>query len=345
MAACAAKDEEVAGLTFNIVGDFGPLGLSILNQPQCQALEVYDITYTKSDGNLACAIQNTVEYSTQYGDDDKVVMENCCGEAVAQYPDAISEEQLDIFCEVKEVVTEGSDVEWDDGFLFGQGRCIMESGALALIYCDADGVTQLEGAPRDLSGQAIDRKLCCTAYDEDSELNNDFGLTFACEEIAVEEEVVTYDPATDTCRVDQENYVYVDRDGDEEFDEEVDEQYNYSLVEDTDPTGDKCCEKAGEDNDFVTAEAVCDRCEEVEDDEFFTYEAPICTRRFDRTTSCFTTPSEGVVQGLFAQDPTLVNFENCLEEVLDASECCAAKQAGKAGRGLENACADITFEP
>ena len=129
-------------------------------------------------------------------------MENCCGEAVAQYPDAISEEQLDIFCEVKEVVTEGSDVEWDDGFLFGQGRCIMESGALALIYCDADGVTQLEGPPRDLSGQAIDRKLCCTAYDEDSELNNDFGLTFACEEIAVEEEVVTYDPATDTCRVD-----------------------------------------------------------------------------------------------------------------------------------------------
>ena len=295
MAACAAKEEEVSDLTFNIVGDFGPLAIGILSQPQCQALEVYDITFTQSDGSLACVIQNTVEYSTEYGDDDKVVMENCCGEAVAQNPDTISDDQLDLFCEVKEVVTEGSDVERDDGFLLGVGRCLMEDGTLQTVYCDADGVIQKEDAPRDLSGQAIDKKLCCTAYDEDSEVNNDFGLTFACEEIAVEEEVVTYDPITETCRVDQENYVFVDRDADEEFDEEVDERYNYSLVEGTDASGDKCCEKAGEDNDLVTAAAVCDRCEEVEDDEFFTYEAPICTRRFDRTTSCFTTAPEGVI--------------------------------------------------
>jgi hypothetical protein len=271
-------------------------------------------------------------------------MENCCGEAVAQNPDTFSDDQLDLFCEVKEVVTEGSDVEWDEGFLLGVGRCLMEDGTLQTVYCDADGVIQREDAPRDLSGQSIDKKLCCTAYDEDSAVNNDFGLTFACEEIAVDEEVVTYDPITETCRVDQENYVYVDRDADEEFDEEVDEQYNYSLVEGTDASGDKCCEKAGEDNDLVTAAAVCDRCEEVEDDEFFTYEAPICTRRFDRTTSCFTTAPEGVLGGLFEQEPSLVNFDNCLEEVLDASECCAAKQAGKAGRGLEDACANITFE-
>jgi hypothetical protein len=46
LTACAAKEEEVSDVVFNIVGDFGPLAIGILFQPQCQALEVYDITYT-----------------------------------------------------------------------------------------------------------------------------------------------------------------------------------------------------------------------------------------------------------------------------------------------------------
>ena len=56
LAACAEREEEVTGVDFTIVGDFGPLNIGLLFQPQCQAQEIYDITYTKGDGNLACKI-------------------------------------------------------------------------------------------------------------------------------------------------------------------------------------------------------------------------------------------------------------------------------------------------
>ena len=133
MAACAAREEETVGTDFTITGDFGPLSLGLLFAPQCERQEISDITFTKSDGSLACVIQNTVTYSTEFGDDDQVVMGNCCSEAAAkngEVPAAISDVQLETFCEKKEIVTEGSDVEWDDGFLFGVGRCLMEDGTL-----------------------------------------------------------------------------------------------------------------------------------------------------------------------------------------------------------------------
>ena len=351
MAACAAREEEAVGTDFTITGDFGPLSLGLLFAPQCERQEISDITFTKSDGSLACVIQNTVTYSTEFGDDDQVVMGNCCSEAAAkngEVPAAISDDQLETFCEKKEIVTEGSDVEWDDGFLFGVGRCLMEDGTLQTVYCDLDGVVQKEETPRDLSGQSIDKKLCCTAYDETSPVNNDFELTFACEEIEVDEEIVAVDPTTTppTCKVDEESYVYVDRDADEEFDASVDEQYDYQLAEGFDITGDRCCEKAGEEGDIETAKIICDRCEVEEDDEFYTYDAPICTRRFDRTTSCFTSGLPlGDLIGNPLLDPTIVDFENCVEETVPVSECCEAKQLGKKGSGLDAACANITFEP
>ena len=159
---------------------------------------------------------------------------------------------------------------------------------------------------------------------------------------------MSVDPTTTppTCKVDEESYVYVDRDADEEFDASVDEQYDYQLVEGTDASGDRCCEKAGEEGDIETAKIICDRCEVEEDDEFYTYDAPICTRRFDRTTSCFTSglPLGGLI-GNPLLDPTIVDFENCVEETVPVSECCEAKQLGKKGSGLDAACANITFEP
>ena len=300
LAACAAREEEVVGTDFTIVGDFGPF--AIFFTPQCERQEITDITFTKSDGSLACKIQNTITYSTEFGDDE-VEMGNCCAEAAqlnAAVPEAqLADDRLEFFCEKKEIITEGSDVEWDDGFLFGLGRCLMEDGTLQTVFCDLDGVIVKQETPRDLTGQSIDKKLCCTAYDENSPVNNDFELTFACEEIQVDEEIISVDP-TETppvCKVDQESFVYVDRDADEEFDPSVDEQYDYVLTEDRDESGDRCCEKAGEEGDFETARVICDRCEEVEDDEFYTYDAPVCTRRFDRTTSCFTSNPLGNIVG------------------------------------------------
>lgn len=232
MAACAAREEDVVGTDFTIVGDFGPLNLGILFAPQCERQEISDITYTKSDGSLACVIQETITYSTEFGDDDQVVMGNCCADAAArnaEVPSTLTDTQLETFCEKKEIVTPGSDVTYDDGFLGLIGRCLMENGSLQTVYCDLDGVIQKEETPRDLSGQSIDKKLCCTAYDENDPLNDDFELTFACEEIQVEEEIVSVDPTTTppTCKVDQESYFYTDRDADEEFNPDVDEQFQY----------------------------------------------------------------------------------------------------------------------
>ena len=349
LAACAARDEEVSGVDFTIVGDFGPLNIGLLFQPQCEATEIYDIIYYTSDGNLACAIEETVTYSTEFGDDDQVTMFDCCAEAVmrnGQDPQGVTDGQLETFCEKKEIITIGSDVEWDDGFL-GIGRCLMKNGSTQTIFCDADGVIQKEGDVREMSGESIPKELCCTAYEEMSAINGDFELTFACNEVEVEEEIVSVDPTTDppTCRVDDESYVYVDRDANGVYDPLVDEQYQYELIEGTDPSGDRCCEKAGQDGDIETARAICDRCEEEDSDEFFTYDAPICTRRFDRTTSCFTTaPALGDLIGNPLQTPAIVDFENCLEETVPVEECCEAKQRGAKGRGLEAACASITFE-
>ena len=349
LAACARKEEDLTGVDFSIAGDFGPLGLSLLVQPQCEATEVYDITYYTGDDMLACAIEETVTYSTEF-DDEGVSMLDCCFDAVQRNgatPASISDDQLTTFCEAKDIITPESDVEYDDGFFFGAGRCLMKNGSIQTIFCDANGVVQKEGDVREMSGDTIPKEMCCTAYDESSPVNNDFELTFACEEIEVEEEIVSVDPTTEppTCRVDQESYVYVDRDADSAFDPEVDEQYQYELSPGDDPTGDRCCEKAGEENDIETARAICDRCEEEDSDEFFTYDAPICTRRFDRTTRCFTTASPlGALAGNPLQTPAIVDFENCVEETVPVEECCAAKQRGAKGRGLEAACASITFE-
>ena len=59
----------------------------------------------------------------------------------------------------------------------------MVDGSVATIFKDADMVIQKTGEPIVRSGEEIDRKLCCLAYDEDGEINNSFELVFACEEI------------------------------------------------------------------------------------------------------------------------------------------------------------------
>ena len=59
----------------------------------------------------------------------------------------------------------------------------MIDGSVVTNYKDADMVIQKTGEPIERSGEEIDRKLCCLAYDEDDVINNSFELVFACEEI------------------------------------------------------------------------------------------------------------------------------------------------------------------
>jgi hypothetical protein len=63
----------------------------------------------------------------------------------------------------------------------------MLSGAFDDIYRNADFVIQLTeefGSPESFP-TIVANRFCCLAYDEFGMINNDYDLTFACEEIPV----------------------------------------------------------------------------------------------------------------------------------------------------------------
>ena len=106
----------------------------------------------------------------------------------------------------------------------------MIEGNTQFEYKDADFNTQyvLEAESKNQDGEVIDNKICCLAYDEDGEINNSYELTFACEEITVEEETALFDPIAMTCTVESESYVYVDLDANEQYDADIDgERFDY----------------------------------------------------------------------------------------------------------------------
>ena len=71
------------------------------------------------------------------------------------------------------------------------------------MYKDSDFVTQYTGTAIDQAGSTIANRLCCLAYDQDSEINNSLELTFACEEILVEDLTPLYDPESMTCQIER----------------------------------------------------------------------------------------------------------------------------------------------
>ena len=257
---------------------------------QCRAVVTIDVNYFLSTGDLACSLDNSVTYSTEF-DDEFLIMQNCCASAVGNFlgMGGFLEVDLNPFCYTDFEITDGSEVGYNDEANDGEGECRMVDGEVQITYKDALNITQYIGPPSDVSGLTIDKRLCCLAYNEDDMINNGYDLTFACEEIPFFKEVPTYDPETETCEVETESYVYVDLDANLMYDQLVDGDYfNYDLSTTVDDSGDACCLKAAEEDDLATAQAACSSCETNEDDEFFTFDSPVCTRRFDRTVNCFT---------------------------------------------------------
>ena len=82
-----------------------------------------------------------------------------------------------------------------------------------------------------------------------------------------------YDPETMTCQLERESYVYVDLNANKMYDPEIDgEIFNYEFLRFEDEIGDLCCQKAADEDDFASAKAICDRCEEDDtQDEYFIY--------------------------------------------------------------------------
>ena len=114
------------------------------------------------------------------------------------------EDDLPIFCNEEDEITDGSEVDFNDEANMGEGVCTLVSGSIQTAYKDADFVTQYTGGARSASGEEIANRLCCLAYDEDGMINNGYELTFACEEIPFFKETPTYDPDTQTCQVETE---------------------------------------------------------------------------------------------------------------------------------------------
>ena len=114
------------------------------------------------------------------------------------------ETDLGTFCYVEDEITDGSEVDFNDEANGGDGICTMVDGEVQTAYKDAMNITQYIGTPVSATGQEIEKRLCCLAYDEDGMINNGYELTFACEEIPFFKETPTYDPDTDTCEVETE---------------------------------------------------------------------------------------------------------------------------------------------
>ena len=70
-------------------------------------------------------------------------------------------------------------MEYDDM----KPECVMVDGSVVTNYRGDDLLIYKSTDPIVRSGEVIDRKLCCLAYDEDGEINNSFELVLACEEI------------------------------------------------------------------------------------------------------------------------------------------------------------------
>jgi hypothetical protein len=229
----------------------------------CVAVVAIDVNYFLSNGDLACSLDNSITYTTEFGD-AYLVMEDCCASAVVNllannfielvFANDFIEADLETFCNEEDEITDGSEVEFNDVANGGDGVCTMVDGEVQTAYKDADFVTQFTGVPVSATGLEIANRLCCLAYSEDGAINNGYELTFACEEIPFFKEIPTYDPETETCEVETESYVYVDLDANLMYDQLVDGDYfNFDLSTTVDDSGDACCLKAAEEDDLVTA--------------------------------------------------------------------------------------------
>ena len=76
---------------------------------------------------MACSLDNSITYSTAFGD-DFLVIENCCASAVDLLPSTFTEVDLVTFCNEEDEITDGSEVDFNDEANGGEGSCTMVSG-------------------------------------------------------------------------------------------------------------------------------------------------------------------------------------------------------------------------
>lgn len=180
--------------------------------------------------------------------------------------------------------------------------------------------------------------VCCIAYDE-TDPNSSIELTFACPEN--EEMETSFEIREGVCYKDERTWMWADLDIDMMYDE-GEPLWGDMTVSTADTDGTVCC-SANEDISLAVLDAFVDLSEtcskqEKHEDEYFTYDAPTCTRRSDVITCYIHTDGE-------TETEVRREEEHCVDTVLTREDCCEAKALGKAGEGLEDACAEITSTP
>ena len=311
----------------------------------CLETQEVIIIYGLENGDEACSVTAGVEKSSQF-EGDEVPEFACCvaafeDEDIAATEDAYDE--LDAWCDARDETSEGATLEFDDS-VGEDGECKMDMGSIRKAWYAGEDETEPVAATMfmDVSGEVLDKNsYCCLAYMEEGEINTSAELLFACEEITEPEEII-YDYSDGMCFFTTINFMYVDRNVNMEYDEDVDDQFAYEEVgPEEDMSGDVCCEQAGLAADLDTLMGACEKQEEKRNDEFFTYDAPTCTVQYDKEVCYFTSmqdPESGDM-------PVYMETEHCIKEEVPAADCCQAKRDGKAGMGLEDACTSITITP
>ena len=285
-----------------------------------------------AEGTEACTLDTKTSLSTQFPDDG-VTNLHCCAAAVAD--ESIVNEN---YCQIDYEYGEPFDVQYDAN----ADQCFQTEGSSTKLYLDQDGVEVFRDDPVIVEigddPVLVEDSVCCIAYDENDTSGPNIELSFACPEI--DEMETTYAIVDMQCVRNDTTWMWADYDLDMMYDDnEPIFNRNTELTEDMD--GSVCCVE--DENlplevldEFTTLSDTCNKVEK-EEDEYFTYDAPTCTKRSDKITCYLSGPADGEQTEIRREE------EHCVEEILDPSACCEAKQAGKAGVGLEDACAEVTI--
>ena len=123
---CADVTETDAGVTYTPTKRDD----EFVFEDMCVAVVARDVNYFLSNGDLACSLDNSVTYTTGFGD-AFLVMEDCCASAVDRWLTMeFFDDELEIFCNEEDEITDGSEVDFNDEANGGDGVCTMVDGSI-----------------------------------------------------------------------------------------------------------------------------------------------------------------------------------------------------------------------
>ena len=136
---------------------------------------------------------------------------------------------MDLFCLEDEEFSQGALFEYDAD----EETCTMLSGDIFTLWSNTEQTLIRTSDAMPKSGEEVEKKHCCRAYQENGLINNSIELLFACEELDEIDTKYDYNSDDMVCTVDTTRFTYVDRNADDMWTLEDDGEY-YDFAETTD---------------------------------------------------------------------------------------------------------------